>query len=77
MIYTRLEKYLQGTKHIYDWKFEFRPKSNTLSATVDLVATIKTDIDKKNIALGIFIDLKKAFDTVSHGNLKVLVFWRG
>lgn len=49
-----------------DKQYGFRPKSNTLTATVDLVTKIKTNIDDKKIALGVFIDLKKAFDTVSH-----------
>ncbi|XP_028168430.1 fructose-bisphosphate aldolase-like [Ostrinia furnacalis] len=43
--------------------YGFRPKSNTVSATVDLVTRIKTNIDEKKITLGIFIDLQKAFDT--------------
>lgn len=66
VIYNRLEKYLNSINFLYDKQYGFRPKSNTLSATVDLVTKIKNNIDDKKIVLGIFIDLKKAFDTVSH-----------
>jgi hypothetical protein len=34
-----------------------------------LISKIKNGIDKKLITLGIFIDLKKAFDTISHKKL--------
>lgn len=46
--------------------YRFRRKTNTLSAYIDLVTKIKNKIDQKQVVLGIFIDLKKAFDTVSH-----------
>lgn len=46
-------------------QYGFRPHSNTLSATIDLVTKIKNKIDSKQTALGIFIDLKKAFDTIN------------
>ncbi|CAH2100147.1 unnamed protein product [Euphydryas editha] len=66
VLYTRLEKYLSLQKFLYKKQYGFRSKSNTLSATMDLVTRIKLSIDNKEIVLGIFIDLKKAFDTVSH-----------
>lgn len=66
ILYNRVEKYLNSIDFFYSKQYGFRPKSNTLSATVDLITNLKTNIDKKNIALGIFIDLRKAFDTVSH-----------
>ncbi|CAH2084027.1 unnamed protein product [Euphydryas editha] len=66
VIYNRLETYLTSIKFFYDKQYGFRPKSNTLSATIDLITNIKLNIDKKQIVLGVFIDLKKAFDTVSH-----------
>lgn len=66
IIYNRLETYLNSINFLYPKQYGFRPKSNTLSATVDLVTKIKNSIDEKRVALGIFIDLKKAFDTVSH-----------
>lgn len=66
VLYNRLESYLATKNIISSKQYGFRPKSNTLSATVDIITKIKTNIDQKQIAMGVFIDLKKAFDTVSH-----------
>lgn len=66
ILHKRLETYLNSINYISDRQFGFRPKSNTLAATADLITKVKKNIDKKNIVLGVFIDLKKAFDTVSH-----------
>ena len=35
-------------------------------ALLDLVAEITSSIDAKKNYIGVFIDLKKAFDTVNH-----------
>lgn len=69
ILYNRLNAYLTDKNFLIDQQYGFRPKSSTLTAAVDLVTKIKTHIDQKNFALGIFIDLKKAFDTVSHQKL--------
>lgn len=66
IIYNRLDQHLTSSNFLYKKQYGFRSHSNTLSACIDLVTTVKTKIDKKQIALGIFIDLKKAFDTISH-----------
>lgn len=69
ILYNRLETFLDCKKILHDKQYGFRRKSNTLSATIDLTTKIKINIDKKHIAFGVFIDLKKAFDTVSHSKL--------
>lgn len=66
IIYDRLSKHLTSIDFLSVCQYGFRAKSNTISATTDLVTSIKSNIDSKNIVLGVFIDLKKAFDTVSH-----------
>ncbi|KAL0859989.1 hypothetical protein ABMA27_010304 [Loxostege sticticalis] len=64
LLYNRLNNFLTEKKVLIDEQYGFRSKSNTTAAAVDLITKIKTQIDKKNIALCIFVDLKKAFDTV-------------
>jgi hypothetical protein len=66
VLYARLDKFLVAKNFISQKQYGFRPKSSTLSATIDLVTQIKLKIDQKQIVLGVFIDLRKAFDTVSH-----------
>ena len=49
---------------------------STMHAALELVESISTAIDDKNNCAGIFIDLKKAFDTVNHDLLvKKLSFY--
>ena len=45
----------------------FRKGHSTSLALVDLYDKISEAIDKKEFAVGIFLDLSKAFDTVDHG----------
>lgn len=66
LIHSRLLNYFDSINFISDRQYGFIPKHNTTVATIDLVTKIRDNIDKKNIVLGVFIDLKKAFDTVSH-----------
>ena len=40
--------------------------SSTQHAILDIVNTIQSNMDKRLFTCGIFIDLKKAFDTVDH-----------
>ncbi|XP_045452345.1 uncharacterized protein LOC123661426 [Melitaea cinxia] len=73
ILYNRLNAYFSEKQFLSKRQYGFRPKSSTLSAVVDLITKIKTNIDKKNIALGIFIDLKKAFDTIFNIDVQFFV----
>ncbi|CAH2083596.1 unnamed protein product [Euphydryas editha] len=66
IMYQRLCSFLNSNSYLFQGQYGFRSKSNTLTATIDLITKLKTKIDQKHVAVGIFIDLKKAFDTVSH-----------
>lgn len=44
----------------------FRKAHSSRHAVLDIVNTIQTDMDKRLFSCGVFIDLKKAFDTVDH-----------
>lgn len=69
IIYNRLHTYLESINYLSNNQFGFRTKRSTLAATIDLVTNLRSNIDNKQIGLGIFIDLKKAFDTISHSLL--------
>ena len=50
-------------------QFGFRKNHSTQQAITTLINKITSDVDSGDIAVNIFIDLKKAFDTVSHSIL--------
>ena len=51
---------------IYDRQFGFRRKHSTSHAVNYSVNKIFKETEQKNHAIGIFIDLSKAFDTIEH-----------
>ena len=44
-------------------QFGFRPKHSTQHAVISLVNNITNSLDSSDIVIGLFLDVKKAFDT--------------
>ena len=66
IIHKRLYGFLEFHNILYVNQFGFRKKNSTVYALMDITEKIKETIDKGKFGCGIFIDLKKAFDTVNH-----------
>ena len=66
LMFNRLYSFLESNKCIYDLQFGFRQKHSTNHALLSMTQQIKDIIDKGNIAVGVFVDFQKAFDTVNH-----------
>ena len=66
LFYNRLVIFLDKYNIICDSQFGFRKKSSTLNAIVNLETMISISINSNKICTAIFIDFKKAFDTVDH-----------
>ena len=66
IIYHRLISFIEKHKILYINQYGFRKKHSTILALINLTDKIRNAIDKGNYAVGIYIDLKKAFDTVDH-----------
>ena len=49
-----------------DSQYGFRPGMSTVHAAAELIEQISSAIDSQSCCAGVFIDLKKAFDTVDH-----------
>ena len=47
-------------------QYGFRAGHSTAMAVLDMVERVRGAWGRGNVALGVFIDLKKAFDTVDH-----------
>ena len=55
-----------------DKQFGYRRKRSTEIATLLLTNHIRKEIDKRNMVGALFIDLSKAFDTLSHSLIEKL-----
>ena len=73
----RLRKYIDNNKLLFDGQYGFRVNRSTGLALTEVVNTILNAIDNKKHCIGVFIDLKKAFDTVDHTLLikKIQILW--
>ena len=59
-------KFLENSQLFYSKQFGFRSNHSTNHALTSITETIKNSVDDGKCGCGIFLDLKKAFDTVSH-----------
>ena len=66
---SRLFNYLSKKNIISPEQFGFQPRKNTTDAISKLVEKIYTSFNRKEFAVGIFLDFKSAFDSVSHSIL--------
>lgn len=66
LLYSRILKHLENQNFFYKSQYGFRKKSNTAVAIQDLIQHISEKVDGKMKVGGLFLDLKKAFDSVNH-----------
>ena len=64
LVYNRTVTFLDKHNLISDNQYGFRPNYSTSIALVDL--TINKAYEENVYAIGIFLDLSKAFDTINH-----------
>ena len=65
-MYNRLYKYLIENNILYSKQFGFQNSHSTDHAVVQIVDQILEPFENNKYALGVFIDLLKAFYTVDH-----------
>ena len=64
-----LTNFLEENGVISKFQFGFRKKHGTQHAIITLVDKVSKSVDSGDIVINMFIDLRKAFDTVSHSIL--------
>ena len=63
---NRLDSFITKYDILSKSQYGFRSNRSTSMALVELLEKITNSIDDKKITVGVFIDLKKAFDTIDH-----------
>ena len=66
LMHKKLYEFLEEHSILFENQFSFRKKNSTVYALMEITERIKDTIDNGKFGCGIFIDLKKAFDTVNH-----------
>ena len=64
-MYSRLIDFLNKNDILSPSQFGFRKNSSTYMAAAEIVNYIAKGFDSNEITIGVFLDLSKAFDTVS------------
>ena len=68
-VHSQLYNYLEEGKLISGFQFGFRKGKSTEQAILTLLDNIRNSVDSGKLVGGCFIDLSKAFDTISHRRL--------
>ena len=66
LVRSRLTEFREEKQFLYIKQFGFRKDFPTNHAILTLLESIQKALDDRQFACGIFIDLEKAFDTLSH-----------
>ena len=66
---NRLDNFVEKYNLLNESQYGFRNNRSTSLALLELIEDITTSLDNKKSTIGVFIDLKKAFDTIDHNLL--------
>ena len=66
LMHKSLYNFLLEHNIIYQNQFGFRTNNSTVFALAEITEMIKVSIDNRKFGCGIFVDLRKAFDTANH-----------
>ena len=66
IIHKRLYNFSEHQNIIFENQFGFRKNNSTTYALMEITEKIKESIDSGKFCCGVFIDHRKAFDTVNH-----------
>ena len=65
----KLDNFIEKNNILSESQYGFRTNWSTALAIMEIIEEITTAIDRRKYTIGVFIDLKKAFDTIDHSIL--------
>ena len=69
LIKARLISFFEKHHVLYPHQYGFRSNHSTIHSLLDITSTLYNNLNNKILSCLVMIDLKKAFDTVSHKRL--------
>ena len=66
LMHKHLYSFLETQNCFYAAQFGFQLNMSTNNALISIIENIQTQLDEGKYCAGVFVDLKKAFDTVNH-----------
>ena len=69
IVHKYIVEFLDDNNILYEYQFGFRKHHSTSHALIALVERVTKSLDTGKYIVGVFLDLKKAFDTVDHSIL--------
>ena len=66
VVYVRVYNFLVEIDQLYQSQYGFRSGHSCQNAISELIGTILKNREENKLTIGVFIDLSKAFDTLSH-----------
>ena len=71
VVFNQMMSFIKKHEILYSLQFGFREKHSTSHALINLTDKIKWALDNNKLAVGIFLDIEKAFDCIDHEKLSV------
>ena len=70
VMYNHISDFIESVNVLSKYQFRFRQRHSTQQSIITMVNKITSSLDTGDLVIGVFLDLKKSFDTVDH---KILV----
>ena len=66
LVYNKIFHFLVRYEILFKSQYGFRRGRNTTHATLDFLKIVEAALKERELAIGVFCDLSKAFDTLNH-----------